>query len=363
MALPPVGLFPAAPGISLLRNKKLNDAVTAAISGISGGKSQPPAFSLTLVDLATGGASGSSLPMGGYKDDEEHYVASMAKIGVMYSAYALRDLVRRYAIAKKPATAQDLFTGVTADLNDAIARSSSIVLGGSATRNHRIPHYNDVFNVTALGASVEVRFRPEFIKALDKMIVPSDNTMAGRCVHGVGYSYLNAALEAGKMFDSSTKKGLWVAGDFSGGTDWPYVRIPSANDAEVAQASTSQAVALLMAIIMRDAALDATSCKEMRERLGRAARGDDPDGQGDESWLTRGDIPNHLDRAWVTHDKIGLGPLKAGGDVFSEVCVVSGVGGGTRSYVLAFQNFRPGTYRWQDLLSVIRGAIAAYEKP
>jgi hypothetical protein len=358
MAPPPVDLYPPAPKTTLLKNAKLNGAVTAAVGAVSSGRSQAAAFALTLVDLSP---SSGPLPMGSYKGDEEHYIASMAKVGVMYSAYALRDMVRRYVAKQKPATAEALFTGLAADMDDAIVKSSAIILSAPVLRAHRVPHYADVIDKT--GATAMPEFRKDFLKALEKMIVPSDNTMAGKCVHGVGYSYLNGALEAAKLFTTGTKQGMWVAGDFSGGKNWPYARIPSTNDGDVAQASTSEAAALLLAVILKRGAIDTKSCDEMTERLARAAKGIDPDGQGDESWLTRSDIPGHLDLASVTHDKVGLGPLKKGADVYSELLALQNVGGSTRTYAVAFQNFVPGVYRWADLVAVIRNAIKTYETP
>ncbi len=358
MAPPPVDLYPPASKTTLVKNGKLNGAVTAAIAAISSGRSQAAAFSLTLVDMSAGSGP---LPMGGYKDDEEHYIASMAKVGVMYSAYALRDMVRRYVVKQKPASADALFKGLEADMDDAIVKSSPIILGAPVLRDHRVPHYEDVIDKT--GATAMPEFRTEFLKALEKMIVPSDNTMAGKSVHGVGYSYLNGALEAAKLFSSPTKKGMWVAGDFSEGKNWPYARIASTNDGDVAQASTSEAAAALLAIILKRGAIDTKSCDEMADRLVRAAQGLDPDGQGDESWLTRADITGHFDRSSVTHDKIGKGPLKKGGDVYSEVFALKNVGGSAKTYVVAFQNFRPGVYGWADLVAAIRNSIKTYETP
>lgn len=237
-----------------------------------------------------------------------------------------------------------------------------MILGAAVRRDHRVPHYENVFTATGLGSPpLDVQFRQNFTHALEEMIVPSGNAMAGKCVHGVGYSYLNGVLEAGGFFDTSTKKGLWVAGDFSGGSDWPYVRIQSTNDRAVAQASTSLRIAQLMALILGRGVLDARSCDEMRDRLRRAARGQSRPGKDrDQSCLTRGAYQTILMTAGSSMRR-SASARKAGGDVYSEICAVTGLD--ARTYVVAFQNFRPGAYRWEELISVIRNTITTYETP
>jgi hypothetical protein len=354
--LPNVPLYPVAPQLSLASSPKLAGAIQKSISGITTNGRAPPAFSLTLVDASSGGAA---LPVGGYKQDDEHYIASMGKVGVMYSAFALRDMVRRWAAKNMPASPEALLAGLETKMDDWIERSSSIVLGGPAQRRHRVPHYRNVFSFTAVGNTIDVQFSPLYLKALEEMIIASDDEKAGECIHGIGYSYLNGALEASGLFDSSTKKGFWVAGDYSFGKNWPSVRIPSQNDGPVAEASTSQIAAQLVAIIMRRVGLDTSSCDSMIDLLSRAAAGNQAP-----SFLWRSELAsNSFARNSVTHSKIGIGPLKSGPTIFSEASVIRGVGASAKTYIVVFQNFTPGTYKWSDLFTAIRNSIATYEAP
>jgi hypothetical protein len=354
--LPNVPLYPVAPQLSLVSNPKLAGAIQTAISGITTGGRAPPAFSLTLVDA---GAGGTALPVGGYKQDDEHYIASMGKVGVMYSAFALRDMVRRWAAKNLPASPEALLAGLASKMDDWIERSSAIVLGGPVQRHHRVPNYRSVFSLTPVGSMIDVQFSPHYLKALEEMIIASDDEKAGECIHGIGYSYLNGALEASGLFDSSKKKGFWVAGDYSFGKNWPSVRIPSQNDGQVAEASTGQVAAQLMAIIMRRAGLDTQSCDSMIDLLGRAAAGNEAP-----SFLFRSELAsNCLAANSVTHSKIGIGPLKTGPTVFSEASVIRGVGASAKTYFVVFQNFTPSTYKWSDLFTVIRKSISTYEAP
>jgi hypothetical protein len=47
----------------------------------------------------------------------------------------------------------------------------------------------------------------------------SNNHAAGQCIFPLSYSYLNGVLGSAGFFDSATKKGLWVSGDYRG-NDW-----------------------------------------------------------------------------------------------------------------------------------------------
>ena len=85
-----------------------------------------------------------------------------------------------------------------------------------------------MFTVKALGkGKLDIHLASSYMHDLKLMIVNSDNDAAGRCIHGLGFAYLNGALEDGGFFNSKDKKGVWAAGDFHHG--WTPVRIPCGN--------------------------------------------------------------------------------------------------------------------------------------
>src|SRR5262249_34985985 len=93
----------------------------------------------------------------------------------------------------------------------------------------------------------------------------------------------------------------------------------------------------------------------MRDRLSRAAKG------VDQPWLTRSDVDAHFARSEVIYNKLGLGPLNAGGDVYSEATILRGVGKNT--YAIAWQNLQSrGKYGFDDVTAVLRATIKEYEK-
>jgi hypothetical protein len=90
--------------------------------------------------------------------------------------------------------------------------------------------------------------------------MPEGDARAAVCIQGLGYSYINGALEKGGFFKPVDKKGVWVGGDF---VAWPQVPIPCDNDVDTAQGTMSRAIAHLVAVIMVDHILPAESHAEM----------------------------------------------------------------------------------------------------
>jgi hypothetical protein len=346
---PPVSLFPRVPSTSLTRNKKLDDAVGKAVANlVKATPGNPPAaFGLTIVDLQNNNA------MGGRNDDQEFYGASLLKLTVMYAGFALRDMVRRYNSLRNPKTPDALFKGLRADIDPKIESSSALILGG-ASHAYRVPNYEQVFNVTALGADkVNVEFTHQYALDTFAMIVPGDNAAAASCIHGIGYGYLNGVLEQGGFFKSKEKKGLWLASDF---LTWPTVEIPCVNDVTTHQGCTTQECARLLAVILTDSVLPGDAHGLMTRLLKSAASGDEP------SWLTRQDTIRHLSTDQVTHGKIGKGPLKGKrGNVFSEVCFVKSIALDSATYIVSYANIDFNPYTLGDIATVIRDAITTYE--
>jgi hypothetical protein len=359
----PVPLFPKpVVPTTFIQSTKLQSAVDAAAAARSNSSAGIFPCPISIFDLGAGelGAGASSLPYGGYLDDEQDYIASEAKVGIMYSAYVFRDMARRFNAANSPNSQAELFKQLRDTMDKSIEASVPRVLSGSVPSSHRLPSYEQVLTAKKVGGNLVVDFRTEFVRSLDAMIIPSHNDAAMRCVHGLGFSYLNGALAAGNFFDDSTGLGVWVGGDFQMGKVWAPVRIKTVNDGSSSVASTSEKMAELMASIATGIVLDKASCDDMRDRLGSAANPDPerwPD--GDQSWLTRDPEPVGLAPKSVTHDKIGVGPLNAGPLVYSEVCVLQGVG--TRTYVVAWQNLSRGVFDFKDIVAVLKDAITAYE--
>ena len=385
---PPISLFPSAPTLAFAIDPALQAAVAAALAELATARSSTVPFSFALIDLDGGGSTG-TLKCGAHRPDEEHYIASAAKVAALYAAYALRDMARRYtatasvaaavaaatkaaastpnlpgfgllatvavlqSVTGPPPKLPPLFEMLRKSVDPAIDAGSGPVLAAAVQRAHRVPQYEQVF--APPGAALP-DFRGPFLTAMRDMIVPSDNAGAGRCVRGVGYGYLNGAMAAAGLFDAKAQSGVWLAGDFVG--TYPYARIASANDGQVAQAGSALALAKLLALIVNRGVLDTTSCDAMRTLLAGASKGIDT------PWLARSDIGAALriPLAQITHAKLGFGPLKKGGNVCSEMFRVEGLGKPAKSYAVAFQNLNPQVMALDDVAFMLRRSIQIYEK-
>jgi Beta-lactamase enzyme family len=346
--LPQVMLFPATPKVKLTDSGKMKEAIADAVQAVVDAKpgSPPAPFALTIVDTKNFAA-------GGYNEYSEHYSASVVKVGVAFAAFALRDMLRRFVSVRNPSSVKVLHQMLATDMERPIEQSSRTILGLIANRKYRLPKYGDVFSARMYHDRLDITFSPAYAKALEDMMIPSSNQAAAACVHGVGYSYLNGALTQDGFFDDASKKGVWMGGDYTG--EYLYARIPCANDKDTAQGATSRTLAHLMAVIHFDDILSAESHQNLQDLMSRSTRGPDP------SYLVRSRRSSPLPQDQVTHTKIGYGPLKSGTIVYSEACRLRGIGPAGGSYVVAYLNVDWQPYNLDDMLSVIRGAITAYE--
>jgi Hemopexin/Putative peptidoglycan binding domain/Beta-lactamase enzyme family len=373
---PRVPLFPIAVAPVLTVDSKLQTALTSAITAVeTRHRLTPGSFPIPFAIAEVTAAR--PFAFAGHRENEMDYIASEAKVQVMFAAYALRDLARRFATARGITAPADLFTQLARDVTP-LLRSGvpRIAAATNITDRHRDPSYAAalIATVNATGP-VSVEFTSAFRADLERMIVVSDNSAAGRSVRAVGYAYLNGVLQACGLFDATNDRGLWEAADFHGGdppftaTRWPSVRVPVANDRDVGQAGTARSMVELVSLIAAKLIIDPTACDEMLGHLHRAAVRPT---QVDRVFARE---PGILRRDAITHNKIGIGPLNAGPDaglsVFSEVSILDGPVAPGRRYVVAWQNFvdrdgsashhRPRAFI--DEATIIRDTITEYERP
>jgi hypothetical protein len=363
-------LFPAPPGIAFAEDPKLKLAVGTALDELKKARSGvTPPFRLAIIDLL----GGSPLKWGAHEPDTMDFIASEAKIIALYSAFALRDMVRRFASLTKvqtvvaaaagamfglpkPAKQVNLFDALRAEVDPAILANAHPLLG-STKRSERLPTYEKMFHVMPGGIP---DFTGQYRSWLRAMIVPSSNTGAMECIHGIGYAYLYGAMKDPQLFKAGV--GPWLGGDFIG--RYTYARIDSQNDQGVAQAGTALSIAKLMAIIMRHAVvLDGDAFTHMETLLRDAVKGPDtPFLTRSAPYFTSDALRIPLDK--ITHIKLGLADLKArngGQSVGSEVWRLEGLFKPDRVYALSYQNLDWTKTSSEDLAFMIRRAIELYE--
>ena len=376
-AFAPIPLFPAAPRIlfDAVPDAKLQGAVNTALAALVAARSGPIPFSLAIIDLNRGAESG-ILKWGGHRPHEEHYTASGVKMCALYAAYALMDMVTRFAGAlgllsliagavrslgatPPPPVPAARFDALRATMDLAIDTAGSKLLA-KVPREERLPRYEQVFVTLPPGSPLPPAFTGAFLNSMRDMIVPSDNNAAGRCARGVGYAYLSGAMAAAGLFDAATNIGAWLSADY---VAEPHRLVDTTNDGMVGQASSALSMAKLMAMIVNRSVLDKPACDAMRDLLAAAAKGRDipyltrtprADSMGVEAGLR---IP--LDK--LTHAKLGLGPLKVGGVVASETFRIEGLKKPGLSYAVSFQNMNAAKTSFDDVAFMLNRAISLYE--
>jgi hypothetical protein len=346
---PPIPLFPPAPPANLVNNTPLQNALNAACGSVTiGGKR--PNFGLTIVDLATAAATPNNFPSAIWNPNTEHYAASMLKVACLYAAHTLLELVQRFARARAPKNPDALFQQLRSELNPLIDVCCPMIRGRAP--HVRLPRWDDVFTASGSGAGMSVRFTHGYSTSLERMIVPSDNAQAGRCIRGVGYAYLNGLMLRHGFFDDVSQLGVWLAGDFSGSD---VVTIPCDNDKDTKQGTTSEAMARLGTVILSGSVLPAASHSEMTELLKKSAHG------SDSSYFSRTEINNHLTGGQVTHGKIGLGPLKSGTSVYSDLNAIANPMGRGGRFVVCYTNVDYTPYAIDHVLWVFLEAVRVYQ--
>lgn len=343
--------FPGVYASPLVPNKKLQDALDAAIAAGPGTGWRTP---VAVVSLNPDGTR----PVAQFKGNEVHFSASLLKVAAMYSAFELRNTLRDIAVELGSTVSKaEVLKIAAAYLNPKImAKVATIPALKGVAKNHAVPQYTNAFDVIpvtipALGTSFTVEFTSKFSQHLEKMISISDNSSAAQCVHGSGYGYLIGALASGGFFDPATNVGIWLAGDYTG--TYPYFRINSVNDGPVAQATTVIHMARMYVLINDGLLVGGISSGEMMDLLAKAAA-------VPEIFIDRASGLNFT----VTHTKVGLGPLKpvnGGINVCSEGSILVRTGG--RKFVAVWQNFVVGTDGFDPIGHVVRDTIDKFLQP
>ncbi len=277
-------------------------------------------------------SSATDPPYGGVNDGADFFVASLAKIGVMYAAYQLRSFLDELAAAYK-GPVSGFLPGAQASIIAAVrGQVPSIKL------NDR-PDLAKIFSVTAAaGGSVTVAFTSTgqsdseldsldadesyvsirslgFRERLRLMIRWSSNCGASTCIEDLGFQYLNGALRHAGLFTSPPPAGIWVGRHYVCGGDtrrsqaFPVgsALVNQAAPDEVFHVATPRAVARMFRAIADGSLLpEAPLVAEMRSLLDKS--GSPRTGSFIYAGLAAaGGMPDPLPRAGMVLSKIGLG--------------------------------------------------------
>jgi hypothetical protein len=395
---------------------KLQKALTAAIAAKAGAsvhnqilKPRDPAAAdldgifpipFSIADITTPGAP---FPVAHYNGDEVDFIASEAKVMVLFAAIELRNMVRRLAQDKSINHAPALLSALH-DLAPKIQGAAQLIKDAKDVRGRRVPirdaqrlpDYARIFDFDESGGTLKVNFKGaidvdpdahkkkkdyDFGHSLYDMIANSGDETARNCIDAIGYAFMNGALEAGGFFERSTPadprtyRGLWIGGNYAFETIRGEL---SVNDGPAQFGGTTRQFAKLLALI----------------RSGTFADLADPN--GDLGWflLNKASSPGAAFPPALQSDlgatftyvlnKLGWAPLGRGDPaanwVASEVALLrtQKADSTTKLYVVAWQNMEAhvnpdglhldvvtkGThalYLQSDVAEIIKNTITAYQ--
>lgn len=275
----------------------------------------------------------------GFRDTEMFFSASLLKVAAMLAAFELRQSANDFTLTFGSCDATAVFSGMKNTFDTDIENSAPRFLAEPGiVSTMRVPKYATIFappTPLASGGCL-IAFDPTFADDLRQMIVPSNNNSASVTIQRLGYSWINGLLSRAGLFNQGTEQGIWLAGTFTGA--FPAVRVPSSNDGPSAQATTTVDMARFLALLIEGTTLDSRGvdgiADDMRGLLAEAQL------VGDSSWMTTGARPGYLGLGpglTITHCKIGLGNLNAGGDVASEATVLTHDSTG-QQFIVVWQN-------------------------
>lgn len=179
------------------------------------------------------------------------FAASLPKIVVMYAAFYLQDRLRLLRGTFGSSSLAQIEAKLRKDWKPAIKAILPRSVG-------------DFPDITAIFASTAFDFSPGFKKDLDAMMKKSDNWASGRCIHRIGYDYINGSLVYGGLYSVADKSGFWLAGDYI-----PQEHKSNRDGAAIpglgtTQAASAKAAAILLVNLAHDELINAKASSEMK---------------------------------------------------------------------------------------------------
>jgi hypothetical protein len=200
----------------------------------------------------------------GYRDQEQTFIASTAKLAILPSAFALRAAVRAAAGAITAKTEADFWKQLTKEWAGEFRRFNR---GGKAKntapdlprilfarRNKSTDPFTIDFTSKDGDVSVEKRgFSERMMSALKSSV----NEAATSCIRDLGFPYIAGVLKTAGFFD---KRGLWLSLEFGvGHRHWD----PDFKGS--GQAATARATVELLALIAQDRLIVPGLATEIRD--------------------------------------------------------------------------------------------------
>lgn len=245
-----------------------NARLAAALSSVRGtlsaaDKMRLDKAALIVLKLTPAG----TMDYAGVRETEMFFSASLLKVSLLYASFELVARVNALAPGITAATAPEFLDKVKRDFSGKIENAVLRIKPGA----WRKVAFDKALTATP---SVPNQFRVSLSATHDadlrKIFADQGQNQSPRdCMHRLGYSYVNRALDAAGFFDPQTETGIWMATDYG---DWQDFNVPVTTKSSArppkngtsSAAMTALAMANLFAHMHRGKLIDAAASSTMR---------------------------------------------------------------------------------------------------
>jgi hypothetical protein len=241
---------------------------------------------IALVDLchrSTNRQSEGHIRYAGVRDQAQIFVASLAKLSIMFAAYHLLEKVQQ-AVSNLQSKKEDVWPSLTAAWEPLIANKIPHL------STHELPKFDRIFSLQGGPGHWDVSFTDQgigidtlrklhetatdennrrvnlgevgktmsFLDRLTWAVGAHENVGASLCIHDLGLQYIQGALMSEGLGDSEGH-GFWLGGDYSG----HHVRLGIKRPPKTPQSATAAVVADFLTRLETDQLLSSESNRAM----------------------------------------------------------------------------------------------------
>lgn len=369
---PPPGLFP--PVQNFVMNGVATQAMTDAFNAVKA-NAKFKDLRFALIDV-----TGPAPVYLGHNDTKHTFIASTAKIAVLFAAFWLRKTVRENAKGVNAADKNALFDGLKISWTGTPQKYP-----GKFSGHAWPPDLHTIFNATKKGnGEWDIDFTADFDYSefargqsllnvagkhgkslsiinglgfrdrLELMIGWSDNNAAGSCINALGFQFVNGCMSAAGFFDdnSTTVGGLWLSGNYAG-TSFENDFSNKSPQKITTQGGNADVLARFMALLIKRKLVDAEASQEMLLVMDRIVADELWDKDYNTSWA-RDELEKKGKVISQCFAKVGVF-----GANFSEATYVSeDADSGMLRYAIGCAK-APTEQRLKDLAVALSGVVAA----
>jgi hypothetical protein len=258
-------LYPTEMAPSPAQNTRLAAAIQTVRGTLSdANKTRLDNMALIVVKLTPCG----TMEYAGVRETEMFFSASLLKVALLYTSFELVSRVNELAPLITAGSAAEFFVKVRKEFSGKIENSVPQINPGV----WRKVNFKEALTATSDASGVfRVSLSTRHDQDLRSIFSNQNQNLGARnCMHRLGFSYVNGALDAAGFFGITSQTGIWMATDYipdnpPSADNWPSFNIPVATNGTSSAAMTALSMANLLNKIDRGELINATTSQTMRD--------------------------------------------------------------------------------------------------